>query len=71
MLERHLNQYHPEFKSFAKIMTPSTVATMAASLLGKVDFTEAEAMKAIDESINLLIAADHVVRLKLTPNEPR
>ena len=42
MLTRHLNSYHPDFKQFAKIVTPDAVAIIAASLIGKVNCSDSE-----------------------------
>jgi hypothetical protein len=65
MLKHHLNPHHSDFKKFAKIITPKAVATVAASLLGKVNCADTEAEQAIQDAINLLIMATGAVDKEL------
>jgi hypothetical protein len=65
MLKHNLNRHHPDFKEFAKIITPNAVAIIAASLLGKVNCTDKEAEQAIQDAINLLIIAKGAVDKEL------
>jgi len=65
MLKRNLNRHHPDFKEFNKIIIPETVAIIAASLLGKVNFTDQEAQEAMQQALNLLIATKDTVDKEL------
>jgi hypothetical protein len=65
MLKRNLNRHHADFKKFKKIITPETIAIIAASFLGKVNFTDQEAQEAIQQALNLLIVTKDAVDKEL------